>query len=62
MEMVEYSQTSQNSKLPMSLQYLKNKVKDEVGFLCADKHQSFLKGDTTTIDGHHLAFSKYSKC
>ena len=27
----------------MSLQYLKKEVKDEVDFLHADKHQSFLK-------------------
>ena len=27
----------------MSLQYLKKEVKDEVYFLHADKHQSFLK-------------------
>ena len=45
----------------MSLQYLKNEVKDEVDLLYADKRQSFLQGDTITIDGHDLAFSKYSK-
>ena len=37
------SQSSQNSKSVMSLQYLIKKVKDEVDSLHADKHQSFLK-------------------
>ena len=74
MEMVQYSQSSQNCKFAMSLQYLKKEVNDEVDFLHADKHQSFLQvistlrpskiftqGDTITIGGHDLAFSKYSK-
>ena len=43
MEMVKHPQSSQNSKFAMSLQYLKKEVKDEVYFLHADKHQSFLK-------------------
>ena len=34
-----------NSKLVVSLQYLKNEVRDEVDFLRADKHQSFLQVD-----------------
>ena len=38
---VKHSQSSQNSKFAMSLQYLKKEVKDEVDFLDADKHQSF---------------------
>ena len=41
--MIKYFQSSQNSKFAMSLQYLKKEVKDEVDFLHADKHQSFLK-------------------
>ena len=43
--MVKYSQSSQNSKFAMSLQYLKKEVRDEVDFLHADKHQSFLQVD-----------------
>ena len=39
MEMGKHSQSSQNSKFAMSLQYLKKEVKDEVDFLHADKHQ-----------------------
>ena len=36
MEMVKNSQSSQNSKFAMSLQYFKKEVKAEVGFLYAD--------------------------
>ena len=38
--MVKHSQISQISKFAMSLQYLKQEVRDEVEFLHADKHQS----------------------
>ena len=38
--MVKHSQSSQNSKFAMSLQYLKKEVTD---FLHADKHQNFLQ-------------------
>ena len=37
MVMVKHSQSSQNSKFAMSLQYLKKEVKDEVDFFHADK-------------------------
>ena len=43
MEMVKHFQSSQKSKFVMSLQYLKKEVRDEVCFLHADKHQSFLQ-------------------
>ena len=57
----------------MSLQYLEKEVKDEVACLHADKHQSFLKVYFNTLgikvsckcdifsNGHHQAFSNYSK-
>ena len=61
MGMNKHSQSSQNSTFAMPLQYLKKKVRDEVDFLHADKHQSFLKGDTIIIDGHNQASSKCSK-
>ena len=74
MGMIKHSQSSQNSKFAMSLQYLKKEVKDEVGILHADKHQSFLKFyfntlgikvsnkvDIIIINGHDQAFSNYSK-
>ena len=72
--MVKHFQSSQNSKFAMSLQYPKKEVKDEAGFLHADKHQSFLKVyfntlgikvsykvDIIIINGHDQAFSNYSK-
>ena len=49
MGMVKHSQSSKNSKFAMSLQYLKTKVRDEVDFLHADKHQSFLQVDFNTL-------------
>ena len=58
----------------MSLQYLKKEVKDEIDFLHAKKHQSFLKVYfnimvikvsykvySIIINGHDQAFSDYSK-
>ena len=42
MGMVRHFQSSQNSKFPMSLQYVKKQVRDEVHFLKANKHQSDL--------------------
>ena len=42
MGMVKHSQSAQNSKLAMSLQYLKENMKDEVD-LSAGKHQRFLQ-------------------
>ena len=53
MEIVKNSQSSQNSKFAMSLQYLKKEVKAEVDFLHAEfpkslfqhfENQSFLQG------------------
>ena len=49
MGIVKHCQSSQNSKLTMSLQYLKKQVRDEVDFLHADKHQSFLQVDFNTL-------------
>ena len=43
MGMVKHSQSSQNVKFAMSLQYLQKQVRDEVDFLQADKHRSFLQ-------------------
>ena len=45
MGMVKDSQSSQNSKFAMSLQYLKKEVRDEVDFLHAIKHQILLQVD-----------------
>ena len=48
MGMVRHSQSSQNSKFAMFLQYLKKEVRD-VDFLHADKHQSFRQVDFNTL-------------
>ena len=50
--MVKHSQSFKNCKFGISLQYFKKEVRDEVEFLNAYKHQSFLQGD---------AFEKCSK-
>ena len=49
MGIVKHSQSFQNSKFTMSLQYLKKEVRDEVDFLHVDKHQSFLQVDFNTL-------------
>ena len=49
MGIVQHSQSSQNSKFAMSLQYLKKEVRDEVDFLHEDKHQNFLQVDFNTL-------------
>ena len=49
MAMVKHFQSSQNNKFAMSLQYIKNEVRDEVDFLHADERQSFLQVDFSTL-------------
>ena len=49
MEIVKYSQSSQNSKFTMSLQYIKKEVGDEVDFLHVDKYQCSLQVDFNTF-------------
>ena len=43
MSVARYAQIAQNNKFAMFLQYLKKEMNDEVDFLHADKHESFLK-------------------
>ena len=52
---------TQNNKLAISLQYLKKEVRDEVYFLNADKHESFLQIDNCIFDGDGQAFPKFPK-
>ena len=72
MGIVKHSQSSQNSMLTMSLQYLKKEVRDEVEDEV--ENQSFLQVDFNTFGikdayklillitaGYDQAFSKYSK-
>ena len=48
---VNHSQSSQNSKFTMFLQYLKSEVSDEVNFLHADKYKSLLQIHTMMLIG-----------
>ena len=54
---IKYSQSYQDSKSTMSLQYLKKEVIDEVNFFL---YESLLQCDTIIIDGHNQVFSKYN--
>ena len=49
MGMVKHSQSSQNNKFAISLQYLKKEVRDEVDFLHVDRDQSFLHVDFNNL-------------
>ena len=59
-----HAQITQNNKFAISLQYLKREVRDEIDFLHADKHESFLQIDVMIFDGDVQAFpkSQNSKC
>ena len=46
---VKHLQSSQNSNVVMSLQYLRKEVRDEVDFLHEGKHQNFLQVDFSTL-------------
>ena len=44
-----HTQSTENNKLVISMQYPKQNVNDEVDFLPEDKHQRFLKIDTIIL-------------
>ena len=46
---VKHTQSSQNSKVTMPLQYIKKEVRKGVHFQLADEHQSFLQVDFNTL-------------
>ena len=48
--MARHVKVTQNNKLGIFLSYLKKEVTDEVDFLHADKHESFLQIDTMIFD------------
>ena len=54
-------QSTQNDKFAISLQYLKENVKDEVDFVCADKHQRFLQIDIIILGVRGRACQNYPK-
>ena len=49
MSLVKHSQTSQNIKFAIPLQYLQKQVRDKIAFLHADKHPSFLQAYFNTL-------------
>ena len=59
--MVKHSQSYQNSKFTMTLQYLKVNGKNEVDFLLADKHQRFLRIDNIILGACGEPCPNYSK-
>ena len=59
--MASHPLITQNNKFSISLQHLKKEVSDEVDFLHAVKHESFLQIDTMIFDGDGQAFPKFSK-
>ena len=63
MGMVKHSQSAQNSKLAMSLQCLKENMKDEVD-LPAGKHQRFLQIDIIleACVSRHAQVTQNNKC
>ena len=56
-----HTQITQNNKFVISFQYLKKEVSDEVDFLYADKHESFVQIDSMIFDGDGQAFPKFPK-
>ena len=58
---LERTQSTQNNKFTISLQYLKENVKNKGGFLPADKSQSFLQKDTIILRVYVQARPNYPK-
>ena len=56
-----HAKITQNNKFAVSLQYLKKGVSDEVDFLHADKHESFLQIDAMIFDGEWSSIPKVPK-
>ena len=48
--MARHAKITQNNTFVISLQYVKKEVSDEVNFLHADKHESFLQIDDMIFD------------
>ena len=56
-----HAQITQNKKFVISLQYLQKQVSDEVDFLHADKHESFLLMNDMIVDGKWSSIFKIPK-
>ena len=50
-----------NNKFAFSLQFFKKEVSDEVDFLYADKHESFLQIHAMIFDRDDQTFPKFTK-
>ena len=61
MFVARHAQITQSKKFATSLKYLKKEVSNEVDFLHADKHESFLQTDTITFGEDGQAFPKFPK-
>ena len=59
--MARHAQITENNKFAVSLHDLKEEVNDEVDFLHADKHESFLQIDCMIFNGDGQGFSEFSK-
>ena len=59
--MAKHSQSIQNIKFTISLQYLSENGKNEVGFLLADIHQRFPQIDAIILGACVKAFPKLPK-
>ena len=59
--LARHAQITQNNKFAISLKFLKKEVSDEVNFLHAYKHESFLQIDTMIFDGDGQAFPNFRK-
>ena len=57
--MVKHVQITQNKKFTIPIQYLKKDVSREVGFLQADKHESFLQIDSIIFDNDDQVLPKF---
>ena len=59
--MVSHVQITQNHKFNISLENVNKEVSDEVDFLHAYKHESFIQIDTMDFDEDGQAFTKFPK-
>ena len=56
-----HDQSNQNNKFTISLQYLKENVKDEIDFLPGDKRQRLFQSDTIILGVFGKGCPNYSK-
>ena len=59
--LVRHAESTQNNKFAVSLQYIKENMKDEIDFLPGDEHQRFLQIDTIILGVRGQACPNYPK-